>query len=94
MYPHKSCVVITASPSGVTSLFAVGIRLSTPVPWLFPCTKFKVVNDCAIPVIGMNVPSSCKKMPTGSWGTIFTHLMPNSSLERKKLFCPGAPELS
>ena len=92
--PHKSCVNIVESPVAVSVLAAVGITVSVPTPRLFFWTKFKVVNDCAAPTVGTNTPSSCKKIPTASWGAILTHRIPSSSLERKKLFWPGVPVLS
>ena len=92
--PHKSCVKIVESPVALEGFAAVGIKVSVPIPPLFFCTKFKVVNDCAAPTVGTNTPSSCKKIPTESWGLIPTHRIPFTSLERKKLFSPGAPLLS
>ena len=36
----------------------VGIRVSVPIPRLFPCLKLRVSNVWAIPAIGINSPSS------------------------------------
>ena len=75
--PHRSWVNTVANPVAVTGFCAVGIKVSLPIPRLFLCTKFIVLNVWAIPVIGTYIPSSWSFIPSSSaLGGVGCHLIP------------------
>ena len=82
---------IVATPVTVVGSCAVGINVSVPWPSLFFWTKFNTVNDCAVPTVGINVPSSCMNTPSVSTGVNETQRIPSPSRLRKFAFAPTDP---